>query len=74
MKKETITMRVSVHPIKAKIWDIGTRGLIENSTSLRKIGEMIGVSSPQQIKHHLEAMVKMGSIDYINGNYVFPKV
>ena len=64
-------MRVSVHPIQANLWKHKDR--IKSDMSLREIGEIIGVKSPQQIKHHLDQMVKLGSIDYIKGQYVFPR-
>lgn len=70
-KKTTICMRISVHPIKAKLWQ--NRKKITPEMSLRQIGKLAGCSSPQQVKHHLEQMVKMGTIDYIGGEYVFPK-
>lgn len=70
-KKVTIEMRVAVHPIKAALWK--QRHKIEPGMSLRQIGNLIGVTSAQQIQHHLDAMVRMGSIDYIGGQYVFPK-
>lgn len=74
MRKETILMRVSVHPIKARLWELGISGQIESSHSLREIGKMVNEKSAQKIKHHLEVMVKMGAIDYVNGAYVFPKL
>ena len=70
-QKVTITMRVAIHPIKAEIWK--NRHKINSNTSLREIGKLIGVESPQKIKHHLEQMVKMGSVDYVKGQYLFPK-
>lgn len=71
MKKVTIEMRVAVHPIKADLWR--QRASIKPDMSLREIGKLIGVKEPQKVKHHLEAMVKMGTIDYVSGQYVFPK-
>lgn len=65
-------MKVAVHPLKAKIYQLGTSGQIESDHSLRDIGKMVGEKSPQKIKHHLEVMVKMGAIDCIGGKYVFP--
>lgn len=40
---------------------------------LRDIGAKIGEKSPQKIKHHLEQLVKMGAIDYVKGNYCWPR-
>ena len=71
MNKVSLSMRVSVHPIKAAIWK--RRSKIKPDMTLREIGKLIGVKSPQQIKHHLQTMVNMGSIDYIGGQYIFPK-
>jgi hypothetical protein len=68
--KVTVDMRVAVHPIKAKLWE--SRARLEQGMTLREIGALIKIDSPQQIKHHLEGLVKMGSIDYIHGEYVFP--
>lgn len=72
-KKVTTTMRVAVHPIKAKLWKV--RGQINPDMSLRQLASLIGLpkANPQQIRHHLETMVKMGTIDYIGGRFVFPK-
>ncbi len=64
-------MRMAVHPIKAALWK--QRAKIKPEMTLRQIGAIVGVQSPQQIKHHLEMMVKTGTIDYIAGQYVFPR-
>lgn len=64
-------MIVCVHPIQAAIWR--NRHKITPERSLREIGKIIRVDSPQLIKHHLNQMVKLGSINYIEGNYVFPE-
>jgi hypothetical protein len=69
--KVLISMRVAVHPIKAALWE--QRAKIKPEMSLRQIGALVGIESPQQIKHHLQSMVTMGAIDYIGGQYVFPK-
>jgi hypothetical protein len=71
VQKVTVQMRIAVHPIKAKLWQ--KRALIKPSMTLREIGKLIGVNQPQQVKHHLESMVAMGAVDYIEGLYVFPK-
>lgn len=70
-KKIALEMRVAVHPIKARLWQ--QRHNIKTGMSLREIGKLVGVTSPQKVKHHLQAMVTMGAIDYIGGQYVFPK-
>lgn len=74
MRKVTIQMRVAVHPIRAKLWREGyVHRRIKPGMSLRDIGKLVNMSSPQVVKHHLESMVKMGAIDYVGGNYLFPK-
>jgi hypothetical protein len=72
-RKVVIEMRVAVHPLKAVMWQ--HRAKIKPEMSLRQIAKVIGFPSatPQKIKHHLQAMVTMGAIDYIGGQYVFPK-
>lgn len=62
MNKVTTHMRIAVHPIKAALWK--ERRKIAPGMPLREIGGLVGVKSPQQLKHHLEAMVKMGTIDW----------
>lgn len=71
--KVVIEMRVAVHPIKAAMWQ--HRAQIKPGMSLREIAKVIGYASasPQKIKHHLQTMVTMGAVDYIGGEYVFPK-
>lgn len=70
--KVIVVMRVAVHPIKAALWK--QRSKITPGMSLREIGALVGIEdAPQQVKHHLQAMVAMGSIDYVGGQYVFPK-
>ena len=69
-RKVVLEMRVAVHPIKAALWQ--QRAKIDPEMSLREIGALIGIKSAQQIKHHLEVMVSMGTIDYVGGQYVFP--
>jgi hypothetical protein len=72
MKKKTIVIRVAVHPIKADLWT--HRHKIKPGMSFREIGNIIGIKNkPQLIKHHLDVMVKMGTIDYVGGQYIFPK-
>lgn len=73
-RKEIVLMRIAVHPVKAKLWRLGTSGQIETSHTLRKIGSMIGEEHPQKIKHHLDEMVKMGAINYVDGGYQFPVI
>ena len=76
MKKVKIKCTVAVHQTQANIikgLDAGTIDL-ENDT-LRDIGLKIGIKnpSPQQVKHHLGSLVKLGVLDWINGYYKFNK-
>ena len=71
MNKETLLIRVAVHPIKAALWK--RRKEIKPNMSLREIGNLVGSRSPQMTKHHLDAMVRMGTIDYVGGQYIFHK-
>ena len=73
-EKITVTMRVSVHPIKANLWHQGISGKIKPDMSLRQIGKLIGEERPQIIQHHLQKMVAMGAIDIVCGQYIFPKL
>lgn len=65
--------KVVLEMIKAAMWQ--KRAQIKPEMSLREIAKVIGYAnaSPQKIKHHLQTMVTMGSVDYIGGQYVFPK-
>ena len=70
--KVTLMMRVSVHPIKAAIWNGIQSGRITNGMNLRQIGAIVGgAPSPQMVKHHLETMATMGAIDWVGGSYCF---
>ena len=71
MNKEILLMRVAVHPIKAALWK--QRDKIKPNMTLREMGNLVGSRSPQMIKQHLEGMIKMGTIDYVGGQYIFPK-
>lgn len=74
MKRELVTITLAMHPLKAALWKLGISGQIESSHTYREIGAMVGEEHPQQIKHHLDSLVKMGAIDYVNGSYKFPVV
>lgn len=71
--KETIKMPVSVHTIQADIWRAIELGYITEHMSLREIGKIIDETSPQKIKHHLEQLRKLGTIDFKDGQYLFIK-
>lgn len=71
MKKEFIEVKILVHPIQKRIVEGLESGVIdlENDT-LREIAKKIEwKESPQQIKHHLEQLVKLGVIHKIYGQY-----
>lgn len=71
--KETVVIPITMHKIQADIM----RGVIGKTVdlskdTLREIGNKIGThEAPQQIKHHLETLVKMGALDIRQGNYFF---
>lgn len=62
--------RIAAHPIQQAIMDeVCGKGIDE--LSLREIGERIGVkaNAPQQVKHHLNQMLKYGFLDLVGGRY-----
>lgn len=67
--KTVVTMKVAVHPIQAAIWIAIQTGKLRTGMSLRAVGEVINETSAQKIKHHLDQLVKLGSINYTNGEY-----
>lgn len=73
VRKVICLMPVAVHKIQANIWQKVREGEVVTGMSLRQIGEKVGIESPQQIKHHLETMRKMGVIDWQTGQYYFTK-
>ena len=62
-------MVVAVHPIKARIWEEINSGRLKTGMTYREIGKIIGTEHPQKVKHHLEVMKNMGTIDFVNGTY-----
>jgi len=70
-KKILVKMPIAVHPTQARIWNAIELGKIKGDMSLREIGKIINVPAPQQVKHHLEQLRRMGTIDWKDGNYVF---
>jgi hypothetical protein len=64
---------IAAHPIQQRILDAVASGKIERTT-LRGIGGIVGVSSPQQVKHHLQQMVKYGFLDIVGGKYEVGKL
>lgn len=74
IQKKRVTVEIALHPIQADIIIGLQEGKIDLSKySLRDIGKVIKVASPQKIKHHLEALVKLGVINIINSQYSFTK-
>jgi len=69
--KVSITMKVAVHPVVAKLWLAMEKGELKPGMSLREIGKIIGEQHPQKIQHHLESMRKMGTISWKDGMYLF---
>ena len=66
MKKETITAKISVHYLQARIiWQLQSGGIDLAKDSLRDIGNKVGLkpNSAQKIKHHLGSLVKLGVLN-----------
>lgn len=60
---------IAAHPIQQAIVDL-VAGHGVDALSLREIGARIGVrGSPQQVKHHLNSLVRYGFLDIVNGKY-----
>ncbi len=78
MERKTVTVKISMHATAANIVLGLQNGIIDlKKDSLRSIGLKIdkGNKSPsaQQIKHHMEQLVKLGIIQKIYGEYVYYK-
>ena len=74
IEKQIILMPANVHVVKAKIMElVMSRKVDINTMTLREIGNMIGISEekPQQVKHHLEQLVSMGTLEKRGGTYFF---
>ena len=74
MDKKIICIPVSIHWVKADIMYALRTGLIDfKKDSLRSIAKKIGVRNDcaQIVKHHLEGLVNLGSIDKKHGMYFF---
>lgn len=73
MKKEFIQVTIPIHYIQARIIKglrLGTINLQEDT--LRDIAEKIEVKEiPQSIKHHLEALCKLGVVQKMYGEYKY---
>jgi len=66
---EVSVVQIAAHPIQVRIVQLVIgRGI--DDLSLREIGEQIGCpGSPQQVKHHLQQLVKYGFLDIVGGQY-----
>lgn len=75
MKKVTVTAKIAVHPIQAAIITGLQKGKIDlEKDSLRDIADKTKLTkSPQQIEHHLTALLKLGVIQRIYDQYVYLK-
>jgi predicted ArsR family transcriptional regulator len=62
-------MPVAVHPTQAALWTAIEAQKISPSMSLRTIGEILGIDNAQTVKHHLDQLVKKGTIGMKNGKY-----
>lgn len=73
--KKSVLIPVSVHWIKYEIIEgLKNNRINLSSDSYRGIAEIIGIpkkdkGAAQKIKHHLDALVSMGTLDKINGKY-----
>lgn len=71
-----VTIDIVLHPVQTKIIWAMREGLELEQETLRSIAECIRrnlkepVESPQNIKHHLMQLVKLGIVNVINGKYV----
>lgn len=76
--KTSITLDIVLHPIQMQIITAMREGMELETETLRSVATCIQKQnllvknhkySPQQIKHHLEQLVKLGVINVINGKY-----
>jgi len=75
-KTKTVVCKISVHWIQADIITALQEGRIcLPNDSLRSIAKSIGGEDipPQQIKHHLMQLVKLGAVSIIDGAYSYEK-
>jgi len=60
--------RIAAHPVQVRIIEL-VAGADFDALTLRAIGTKVGVTSPQQVKHHLGQLVKYGFLDIVGGKY-----
>lgn len=60
---------IAAHPVQVKIVElVADRGI--DDLTLRAIGARVGAgASPQQVKHHLQQLVRYGFLDIVGGKY-----
>lgn len=75
MKKVTVTAKIAVHPIQAAIITGLQNGKINlERDSLRDIADKTKLTkSPQQVRHHLESLLKLGVVQRIYDQFVYLK-
>ncbi len=68
--REARTIHIATHPIQQAIVNLAASGQMDG-LSLRDIAAAIGLktASPQQVKHHLQQMLKHGYLDLVGGKY-----
>lgn len=74
--KKKVTATIAVHEVQADLITSLQKGKIDFSAhSLREIADIIGQpeAGPQKIKGHLQALVKLGVLSVVNGQYHFEK-
>jgi predicted ArsR family transcriptional regulator len=66
---------IAAHPVQARIVEVVANRGIDDLT-LRALGQAIGIASasPQQIKHHLQQLVRYGFLDIVSGKYRIGRV
>lgn len=60
---------IAAHPVQVAIVElVAGRGI--DDLTLRAIGKHVGAgASPQQVKHHLQQLVRYGFLDIVGGKY-----
>lgn len=76
MKKELITATIALHPFQVALIKGLQSGKINlEKDSLREIAAKCEgkASSAQKAMHHINALTKLGVIQFINGQYIYIK-
>lgn len=70
MSKKTREILFVGHPTQKKLLQLIEDGVDLSEMSLRELAKTLGHDgSPQTAKHHLQALVKAGFVNVINGKY-----